>query len=69
MDLLVQGRSLTEKSLKITENYLAAVISDLSDSSLLVVKPGIAFKKNKIVQLTRKNAIYLMFYCQYIKST
>ena len=48
MDLLVQGRSPTEFSLKMTEIYLKTVISDLSASVslLLVVKPDIAFQKN-----------------------
>ena len=33
MDLLVQGGSPTEISLKITENHLKTVISDLSTSN------------------------------------
>ena len=46
MDLLVRGRSPTEISLNMTEIYLKTVISDLSVS---LVKPDIAFKKNKRV--------------------
>ena len=46
MDLLVRGKSPTEFSLKMTEIYLKTVISDLSASVSLLVKPDIAFQKN-----------------------